>query len=115
VQLIPEIAKDVAELTVYQRTPIWVAQRPTATIPDRLKKLYARVPSTQRIVRTCDTNFPAFEVIGGDGKDLGKFWREQKFQAYEGVAIPRFPNFTSRSTVLTPTRACRTSRRSNHR
>ncbi|MCW2801427.1 MAG: monooxygenase [Aeromicrobium sp.] len=42
-----------------------------------------------------DTNFPAFEIIGRDGKDLGKFWREQKFQAYEGVAIPGFPNFIS--------------------
>ena len=42
-----------------------------------------------------DTNFPAFEIIGRDGKDLGKFWRDQKFQAYEGVAVPGFPNFIS--------------------
>ena len=42
-----------------------------------------------------DTNFPAFEIIGRDGKDLGKFWRDQQFQAYEGVAVPGFPNFIS--------------------
>ncbi len=205
VQLIPEIAPKVAELTVYQRTPIWVTPKSDGNIPERVKKLYARVPLTQRIVRSfgsgilevlmvgavlnyrrakflvggaekfalrhlkkqvkdpetrrkltpdytfgCkrptfsntyfptfnrpnvtlettpiariesdgivtsdgnkteidtlvlatgfnlwDTNFPAFEVIGRDGKDLGKFWREQKFQAYEGVAVPGFPNFIS--------------------
>ncbi|MCW2825794.1 MAG: monooxygenase [Aeromicrobium sp.] len=42
-----------------------------------------------------DTNFPAFEVIGRGGVDLGKFWRERRFQAYEGVAVPGFPNFIS--------------------
>ncbi len=42
-----------------------------------------------------DTNFPAFEIIGRDGKDLGKFWRDQQFQAYEGVTVPGFPNFIS--------------------
>jgi cation diffusion facilitator CzcD-associated flavoprotein CzcO len=42
-----------------------------------------------------DTNFPAFEVVGRGGKDLGTFWREHRFQAYEGVAVPGFPNFIS--------------------
>ena len=32
VQLVPEVAKKVAELTVYQRTPIWVT--PEARRPD---------------------------------------------------------------------------------
>ena len=40
-----------------------------------------------------DTNFPAIEVIGRDGLSLGKFWREGRFQAYEGIAVPGFPNF----------------------
>ncbi len=38
-----------------------------------------------------DVNFPAFEIIGRDGRNLGKFWREGRFQAYEGVAVPKFP------------------------
>ena len=42
-----------------------------------------------------DTNFPAFEVIGRDGKDLGAWWRENRFQAYEGVTVPGFPNYLS--------------------
>ncbi|MFD6065681.1 NAD(P)/FAD-dependent oxidoreductase, partial [Amycolatopsis lurida] len=40
-------------------------------------------------------NFPAIEIIGRDGRNLGKWWRENRFQAYEGVAIPKFPNFIS--------------------
>ena len=42
-----------------------------------------------------DTNFPAFEIVGRDGRNLGKWWRENRFQAYEGVAIPYFPNYLS--------------------
>ena len=40
-----------------------------------------------------DANFPAIEVIGREGRNLGKWWREQGYQAYEGVAVPQFPNF----------------------
>ncbi len=40
-----------------------------------------------------DVNFPAFQIVGREGRDLGKWWREGRFQAYEGVAVPKFPNF----------------------
>lgn len=205
VQLIPEIAPRLAELTVYQRTAIWVTPKQDGAVPERVQRLYARVPLTQRVVRTVgsgileaimvsgvlryrqakvlnrgveklalrhlrrqvhdpetrrkltpdysfgckrptfsntyfptfnrpnvrlettpiariepdgivttdgartpidtlvlatgfnlwDANFPAFEVVGRGGKDLGTFWREGRFQAYEGVAVPGFPNFIS--------------------
>jgi cation diffusion facilitator CzcD-associated flavoprotein CzcO len=39
-----------------------------------------------------DVNFPAFEVIGREGRDLGKWWRDNRFCAYEGVTVPLFPN-----------------------
>lgn len=42
-----------------------------------------------------NTNFPAIEVIGRQGRNLGKWWRENRFQAYEGVSIPYFPNYLS--------------------
>jgi len=42
-----------------------------------------------------DTNFPAFEVIGRDGRDLGKSWRQDGYHAFEGVSVPGFPNFIS--------------------
>ncbi|HJQ43777.1 MAG TPA: NAD(P)/FAD-dependent oxidoreductase [Jatrophihabitantaceae bacterium] len=40
-----------------------------------------------------ETNFPAIEVIGRDGRNLGEWWRKTRFQAYEGVAVPYFPNY----------------------
>lgn len=45
-----------------------------------------------------DANLPAIEVIGRDGRNLGKWWRETRFQAYEGITMPHFPNFLSMSS-----------------
>ncbi|BBY29225.1 flavin-containing monooxygenase [Mycolicibacterium sediminis] len=40
-----------------------------------------------------ESNLPAIEVIGRDGRNLGKWWRDNRFQAYEGLSVPGFPNF----------------------
>ena len=42
-----------------------------------------------------DTNFPAIEVIGREGRNLGKLWREGGYHAYEGMTIAGFPNFVT--------------------
>jgi cation diffusion facilitator CzcD-associated flavoprotein CzcO len=202
VQLIPEIARTVAEMTVYQRTAIWVVPKIDTVIPRPVQELFARVPLTQRVARLANTsllemimvagvlhfkqaklfnraaartaqrhlrrqvkdadlrrkltpdydfgckrptfsntfyptfnrpnvrletdgieriepdgivaggrkteidtlvlatgfnlwdvNFPAIEIIGRDGRNLGKWWRENRFQAYEGITVPSFPNY----------------------
>jgi cation diffusion facilitator CzcD-associated flavoprotein CzcO len=203
VQLIPELAKEASELTVYQRTPIWVLPKFDIAFSPAVQRLFARVPLAQRIVRwftdtgmefmmviamwkfryfkqlnkaasalakfhrflsirdkdlrrklnpdydygckrptlsnsyyrtftkehvhletsgierieadgivagdgtkrfidtlvlatgfdVWDANLPAIEVIGREGRNLGKWWRENRFQAYEGVSVPYFPNF----------------------
>ena len=207
VQLIPELAEKAADLTVYQRTPIWVAPKIDLHFSERAKRLFARFPLTQRIIRAVtdniyeamitigvvnyrvplfrrlnisamdlckmnqffwirdkelrrrltpdydigckrptfsnrylrtftkphvhlqsdgierveadgivnadgtrtaidtlvlatgfdlwEANFPAIEVIGRDGRNLGKWWRETRFQAYQGVSMPYFPNYLS--------------------
>jgi cation diffusion facilitator CzcD-associated flavoprotein CzcO len=207
VQLIPELAERAADLTVYQRTPIWVAPKIDLHFSERAKRLFARFPLTQRIIRAVtdniyeamiaigvlryrvplfrrlnisamdlckmnqffwirdkelrrrltpdydigckrptfsnrylrtftkphvhlqtdgiervepdgivnadgtrtaidtlvlatgfdlwEANFPAIEVIGRDGRNLGKWWRETRFQAYQGVSMPYFPNYLS--------------------
>jgi cation diffusion facilitator CzcD-associated flavoprotein CzcO len=205
VQLIPELAKRVADLTVYQRTPIWVVPKLDIRFGERAKRLFARIPLTQRAIRLVtdsiyefmintaiihhryfrrlniaaadlskihrfasirdkklrrkltpdydfgckrptfsngyyraftkpnvhlqtdgitrieadgivnadgsktvidtlvlatgfdlwEANFPAIEVIGREGRNLGKWWRETKFQAYQGVSMPYFPNYLS--------------------
>jgi cation diffusion facilitator CzcD-associated flavoprotein CzcO len=207
VQLIPKLADKAADLTVYQRTPIWVAPKIDLPFSDRAKRLFARLPWTQRLIRTVtdtiyelmitvgvvryrvplfrrlnisamdlckinqflairdkelrrkltpdydigckrptfsntyfrsfakphvhlqadgierveadgivnadgskthidtlvlatgfdlwEANFPAIEVIGRDGRNLGKWWRDTRFQAYQGVSMPYFPNYLS--------------------
>jgi cation diffusion facilitator CzcD-associated flavoprotein CzcO len=205
VQVIPELAKEVSELTVYQRTPIWAMPKLDVGFSPAVQRLFARVPVAQRIVRwltdtamefmmviamwkfryfkrvnfaaadlsklhrllsvrdkelwrklnpdydfgckrptmsnsyyraftkphvhletsgieriepdgivACDGtkrfidtlvlatgydvwdgNMPAIEVIGREGRDLGKWWRDTRFQAYQGVSVPYFPNFLS--------------------
>lgn len=205
VQLVPEVAARARELTVFQRTPIWVVPKIDMAIPPAVQRLFARAPATQkaaRLVNTAmlealmvvgvlhfeqarplnkaaallakahlraqvhdkrlreqltphydfgckrptfsnhyfatfnkphvrlatdpiervepdgivtadgtkttidtlvlatgfnlwDVNFPAFEIIGREGVDLGKFWRANRFQAYEGITVPKFPNFLS--------------------
>lgn len=205
VQLIPELAKKVAALTVFQRTPIWVVPKLDAAIPKRVQQVFEKAPLTQKAARLVSTsalellmvtgvlhykqaelgnkgaallakahlraqvhdkrtrakltphydfgckrptfsntyfatfnqphvrletesidhleadavvtadghrteidtlilatgfdlwkvNFPAIEIIGRGGVNLGKFWRENRFQAYEGITVPAFPNFLS--------------------
>jgi cation diffusion facilitator CzcD-associated flavoprotein CzcO len=51
VQVIPELAKEVSELTVYRRTPIWVLPKSDIVFPPAVQRLFAKVPVTQRIVR----------------------------------------------------------------
>ncbi|MGZ4513635.1 MAG: flavin-containing monooxygenase [Mycobacterium sp.] len=206
VQLIPELAKKAADLTVYQRTPIVVVPKFDVPIPKPVKRLFAKVPLTQRVIRlftdalyafftavplrhrklffrrmniaandlgkmhrfasvrdkelrakltpdydfACkrptfsnsyyrvftkrhvhlqtsgierieadsivssdstktvvdtlvlatgfdlwEANFPAIEIIGRNGRNLGKWWRDTRFQAYQGLSMPHFPNFLS--------------------
>ncbi|MEU1544214.1 NAD(P)/FAD-dependent oxidoreductase [Nocardia sp. NPDC005745] len=205
VQLVPEVAEKARALTVFQRTPIWVVPKIDTAIPAPVRKLFERVPATQKAARLVNTsllealmvvgvlhfkqarllnkgagalakahlrasvrdketrrqltpdydfgckrptfsnhyfttfnqphvrletnsidhiepdgivtadghkteidtlilatgfnlwdvNFPAIEIIGRDGVNLGKFWRENRFQAYEGITVPKFPNFLS--------------------
>lgn len=42
-----------------------------------------------------DENFPAFRIVGRDGRDLGRWWRDNRFCAYEGITVPKLPNFLS--------------------
>ncbi|WP_123027070.1 flavin-containing monooxygenase [Mycolicibacterium stellerae] len=209
VQLVPELAEEAADLTVYQRTPIWVVPKIDFRFPAWAKRLFRRFPLVQRVIRAItdgiyefliytglhhrqlffrrlnigatdlakmlrfmqirdrglrekltpdydlgckrptfsnryyrtfakpnahlhdsgidhieadgivaadgtknvvdtlvlatgfdlwEANFPAFEIIGRDERNLGKWWRENRFQAYQGVSMPCFPNFLSLSS-----------------
>lgn len=44
-------------------------------------------------------NIPTFPVIGRNGAELGEFWHQHRYQAYEGASVPGFPNYF---TILGP-------------
>jgi cation diffusion facilitator CzcD-associated flavoprotein CzcO len=37
-------------------------------------------------------NTPPFEIVGRHGTELGQWWYEHRYQAYEGATVPGFPN-----------------------
>lgn len=40
-----------------------------------------------------DGNMPPFAITGRGGADLEAFWKQHRFQAYEGASVPGFPNY----------------------
>ncbi|MUM19758.1 NAD(P)/FAD-dependent oxidoreductase [Mycobacterium sp. CBMA271] len=51
VQIIPEIAREVGHLDVYQRTPIWIFPKFDPTTPGPVKSFFRRVPFAQRVLQ----------------------------------------------------------------
>ena len=51
IQFVPEIQRDVEQLHVIQRTPPWVMPHPNRTIRPWEKRLFARFPVLQKLVR----------------------------------------------------------------
>jgi cation diffusion facilitator CzcD-associated flavoprotein CzcO len=51
IQFVPQIARQAAQVTVFQRTPPWVLPKPDRRISDRLHRLFATVPGFQRAYR----------------------------------------------------------------
>ena len=51
IQFVPEVAKQAAQLTVFQRTPPWIHPRPDAEIPGRLRAAFRKAPLTARALR----------------------------------------------------------------
>src|SRR5438067_1593410 len=51
VQFVPQIAPDVARLTLFQRTPPWIMPKPDHAMPSWARTLFKHVPGTQRAYR----------------------------------------------------------------
>ncbi|MBB4211706.1 cation diffusion facilitator CzcD-associated flavoprotein CzcO [Rhodothalassium salexigens DSM 2132] len=51
IQFVPEIARRVAHLDVYQRTPPWIIPRLDYRVPDWMRGLYRRLPVAQKLHR----------------------------------------------------------------
>jgi cation diffusion facilitator CzcD-associated flavoprotein CzcO len=64
VQVIPAIADEVAELTVFQRTPIWCLPKYDAPIPPRVRWALERIPGASRLARVASQSLvePSFPI-----------------------------------------------------
>ncbi len=51
IQVVPAIADRVAQLDVYQRTPIWLMPKPNPKLSPGFQRLLRRVPFVQRLMR----------------------------------------------------------------
>jgi cation diffusion facilitator CzcD-associated flavoprotein CzcO len=51
IQLVPQLARRVAELTLFQRTPAWVLPKPDRALSKVERWVYAHVPFAQRLAR----------------------------------------------------------------
>jgi cation diffusion facilitator CzcD-associated flavoprotein CzcO len=63
VQIIPTIAPEVGRLDVFQRTPIWVSPKFDPKIPGWMKRLFARLPFTERIARAIASAGTEFVIV----------------------------------------------------
>lgn len=63
VQIVPSIARKVARLDVYQRTPIWVYPKFDPQIPGWIRRLFRRLPFTQRITRAVASAIVEFILV----------------------------------------------------
>ncbi len=64
VQIVPEIAKEVARLDVYQRTPIWVGPKLDWRTPRAARWLFHRFPKLQGLVRAGVTRGVEAGLVG---------------------------------------------------
>jgi cation diffusion facilitator CzcD-associated flavoprotein CzcO len=51
IQFVPEVARQAAHLTVFQRTPPWIHPRPDAPIPARMRTAFRKAPVAARALR----------------------------------------------------------------
>lgn len=52
VQFVPQIAPDVAQLHVFQRTPPWILPRPDRAFSAREQRVFERLPALERLYRS---------------------------------------------------------------
>ena len=62
VQPIPELAEEVADLTVYQRTPIHVTPKNDVAIPPVVRRLFARITAGRRAGRAIGDRRVTYEA-----------------------------------------------------
>lgn len=60
IQIVPAIAPEVAQLTVFQRTPAWISDRVDTETPSLYQAAFHRFPMLQRLIRSSWYRFLEF-------------------------------------------------------
>jgi cation diffusion facilitator CzcD-associated flavoprotein CzcO len=63
VQLLPEIAPKLAQMDVYQRTPIWVSPKFDPKIAPAVQRIFATFPATQRAARAAGSSILELAMV----------------------------------------------------
>jgi len=82
IQIVPAVAPEVAQLTVFQRTPAWVSDRFDHEIPSLYKGAFHRFPILQRVVRSSWYRF--LEFRGGLF-----FGNKAKYRLFEKLCLKK--------------------------
>ncbi|MDV6014781.1 NAD(P)/FAD-dependent oxidoreductase, partial [Haloechinothrix sp. LS1_15] len=70
IQFVPQIAPEVAQLTVFQRTPPWIMPKPDHRMPEWSRAVFRRVPGVQRAYRSLLYWMLEARAIGFNGHPL---------------------------------------------
>jgi cation diffusion facilitator CzcD-associated flavoprotein CzcO len=87
IQLAPQIAGQVAQLDVYQRTPIWLLPKPPMRFAPGVQRAFARVPGLQRAARLSTAAFMdlVFFQVFGNYRRMGWFGRLMEVVARQHI------------------------------
>jgi cation diffusion facilitator CzcD-associated flavoprotein CzcO len=78
IQFVPQIAKDVEHLTLFQRTAPWILPKPDRPIPAWLRRVYAVAPVLQKLQRAL--------IYGRNEALVGGFMNPARMKVVEAVA-----------------------------
>ncbi len=72
IQFVPELQKEVGQLTVFQRTPPWIVPRGDGPTSKRRRRLFRRVPLLQRLSRARVFALAEFQHLGFSRPGMNK-------------------------------------------
>lgn len=90
VQVVPEIAPRVAQLLVFQRTPIWIAPRLDRPMQPRLRlslRRFAAFRSLLRLVSEASLEFLTFSIVNHRRFPLVVRWAQRRVQFWMGRQV----------------------------
>jgi cation diffusion facilitator CzcD-associated flavoprotein CzcO len=77
IQFVPQIAAQVAELHLFQRTPAWIMPKPDHPVPEWMKRVFRLVPGAQRAYRNALYWMLESRAIGFNGNPRILKWAQR--------------------------------------